>query len=94
MKIEFHLEAQLRTVSGHSRVSMDAPEGCTLHEAVRRLADGLDGSIRPHLLNESGAVRSSLLIVVNGESVYADEAAALKLPESAEILLMPPIAGG
>jgi molybdopterin converting factor small subunit len=94
MKARFLLEAQLRTAAGSAEQLVELPADSTLLQGIQLLAERLGEGCRGHLLTEIGEVRPSLLIVVNGESVYSEEAASFPLQEPCEILLMPPIAGG
>lgn len=70
------------------------PEGTTLADVCRRLADAAADEVRRHLLTVDGAIEPSLLVAVNGMGVPPEERAGRLLGDGDELLLMPPIAGG
>lgn len=73
---------------------LDFPEGTTLADVCRRLADAAAGEVRRHLLTVDGELEPSLLVAVNGTGVPPDERARRLLVDGDDVLLMPPIAGG
>jgi len=70
------------------------PEGTTLADVCRRLADAAAGDVRRHLLTVDGEIEPSLLVAVNGMGVPPEERSCRLLVEGDDVLLMPPIAGG
>jgi sulfur-carrier protein len=94
MKLRIQYSAQLRTVAGRSEDELDLSEAVNLLELLRRLAADHSREFATHLLTESGEVRPSLLLAVNGTAVSAGAAAATELKTGDVVLLMPPIAGG
>jgi sulfur carrier protein ThiS len=78
---------------GHSEEDMELPEGSTLADLLRRLADRRRDA-ETHLLTPEREPRPSLLIVVNDAAVSAREAATVQLNPGDIVTLLPPIAGG
>ena len=74
--------------------AVDVPEGTTLADACRRLADTAADDVRRHLLTAEGDVEPSLLVAVNGAGVPPEERSRRRLVDGDDLLLMPPIAGG
>lgn len=70
------------------------PEGATLTDVCRRLADAAPGEVRRHLLTVDGDIEPSLLVAVNGMGVPPEERAGRLLVDGDDLLIMPPIAGG
>ncbi len=70
------------------------PEGTTLTDVCRRLADTAAGDVRRHLLTADGEIEPSLLVAVNGVGVPPEERSSRLLVDGDDVLLMPPIAGG
>jgi len=75
-------------------VEMAVPEGTTLADVCRRLADAAADEVRRHLLTVDGEIEPSLLVAVNGTGVPPEERAGRLLGDGDDVLLMPPIAGG
>lgn len=73
---------------------LDVPEGTTLTDVCRRLADAAAGDVRRHLLTVDGEIEPSLLVAVNGVGVPPEERSSRRLVDGDDVLLMPPIAGG
>jgi sulfur-carrier protein len=94
MTVTVQYSGQLRSVAGCAEEVFSADAGCSLHQLLERVAAQRDGVARPHLFSESGGLRRSLLLVVNGRVVPAADAAQTTVQSGDIVSLMPPIAGG
>jgi molybdopterin converting factor subunit 1 len=81
MRVRLQLFARAKDLVGASSVTLELPEGATVAQLRRRLADE-----QPSL----AALLERSVLAVNGE--FADENAVL--PTGAEIALLPPVSGG
>lgn len=93
MKLHVQYMAQLRAAVGRAEEIVDFPEGSSLSELLVHLAERRCEAA-PHLINNAGQARSSLLLVVNDAAVAASEAATTILHSGDVVILLPPIAGG
>lgn len=81
MRCQVLLFARARDLAGAGSLTLDLPEGATVAELRRRLAE--DNPALASLLQRSA-------LAVNGEFADADRT----LPAGAEIALLPPVSGG
>lgn len=93
MKLRVQYMAQLRPAMGRMEEDVELPEGSTVVELLVHLASRHDEA-GPHLVTRQGQARPSLLVVVNGSAVPAQESAAAVLHSGDVVILLPPIAGG
>lgn len=93
MKLRVKYSAQLRAALPRAEEEIELPAESRLSELLLHLADR-HHSGRPHLVNESGEARASLLMVVNELAVSAADASTVRLCEGDIVWLLPPIAGG
>ncbi len=81
MKIQVRLFARAKDLVGASTVELELPEGATVGDLRRRLAD--------HYPRLGGLLERSALAVQ--DELASD---ACRLPAQAEIALLPPVSGG
>jgi molybdopterin synthase sulfur carrier subunit len=93
IRLQVQYAAQLRALVGTGQEQIELPPGSTLAQLVAQLAAQRE-AIGAHLLTPVGAVRPSLLVVVNETAVPAEQAAATVLQDGDCVALLPPIAGG
>lgn len=93
MKLKVKYAGQLRTALQRAEETVDCPDGTTLADLIANLARRADAG-RPHLVNEAGEARASLLVVVNESAVSARDASTVRLSDGDVVLFLPPIAGG
>jgi molybdopterin synthase sulfur carrier subunit len=93
MKLRVQYTAQLRTAVGLAEEVMELPEGSRLDDLLQ-LTAARNQEARPHLLCEKGQTQPSLLMIVNGAAIPAQQAATTVLSEGDTVALLPPIAGG
>jgi len=93
MKIHVQYTAQLRTAVGHAEELVDVADGASLAELLAHLA-ARQPDVGPHLVTNTGEIRPSLLMAVNGTAVPRNAAGAALLHEGDVVALLPPIAGG
>ena len=94
MKLRVQYSAQLRTAVGRSYDELELPDGSSLAALLDHLASRLDEAAAAHLMAPGGAIRPSLLIVVNDSAAPVHAAAVTALKHGDVVLLLPPIAGG
>jgi len=81
MRVTVRLFAQARELAGSATVVVELPDGSTVEELRRRLAEAYPAL--SNLLKRSA-------LAVNNE--FADD--SLALPLQAEVALLPPVSGG
>ena len=67
MRMTVQYLAQIRRAAGRSTEQVEAPDGVTLRDLVRLLADRHDTSFRAMILDEANEPRHSLLFFVGDE---------------------------
>jgi sulfur-carrier protein len=92
MKLHVQYTGQLRTAMGRPEESIELPEGSDLHGLLEHLFRNREAAVRSHVLTETGQLRRSLLVAINGQAVTADAKSALRHGDV--VTFMPPIAGG
>ncbi len=93
MKIAFQYTGQLANAAGFSEEAVELEPGTTLQGAIERLAKTHGLEFAKLVMTETGELRASLLVVLDGEQAEGDRA-SLKLDGTQTVMLMPPIAGG
>jgi sulfur-carrier protein len=90
MRMTVQYLAQIKRAAGRSTEHVDAPDGVTLRDLVRMLADRHDTGFRTMILDEANEPRKSLLLFVG------DEHAELSRPlcEGDALTILTPMAGG
>jgi molybdopterin converting factor small subunit len=90
VKISFRYLAQARQEAGVDTESVEMADGASLQAAVDAAAARHTAKFRSLVLDDSGTLRRSLLVMVNGAPARANAA----LTADDEITILPPIAGG
>jgi len=94
MELRVEYTGQLRWAIGRSEDRIELPEGATVSELLRHLAERCGEQVRFHLLNHSGHMQRSLLVAINGTGIGAGQAASIVLQHNDHVVLLPPIGGG
>lgn len=92
MQLEFEFYATLRDAVGEKSVVRTVPDGTTIVEAVRVVADDYDG-LRSLLFRENGALRSHITVARNGEPLLEDRDDVV-LSDGDTLVLSPGVSGG
>lgn len=92
MKVRFELMAQARHFTGHDVVEMQLESGTSVETAVRQMAEQQPESARQLFCNESGSVRPSLMVIVNGQMVSTPR--EWLLADNDVVSLLTPLGGG
>ncbi|MCX7804577.1 MAG: MoaD/ThiS family protein [Planctomycetota bacterium] len=92
MKVSLIYFAQLRDAAGTGSETVELPCGADLAAAISDAARRHGEAFRKIALDESGNIRPSLLVTVNGK--FAARGAVVALNDGDEISLLSPIAGG
>lgn len=90
MRVRTLYFARLRELTGRDQEELEVPEGATCLDVVRSIADRYGEALRRYLFDESGALRRSLAIALNGERVSPET----PLREGDTVVVIPPISGG
>jgi MoaD family protein len=94
MKLRVQYTAQLRTAVGCNEEEVELREARSVSDLLAHLASERGDHVRTHLLGDGGQVRPSLMVVVNGAAVPADQTDDVRLNPGDVVILLPPIAGG
>lgn len=94
MRVRVTYHAQIRSVVGRSSDELELPEGASVLALLSQIADHNPEPVRGHLFATSGAIRPSLMVIVNNSPQPHESAAAAMLKDGDAISLLPPIAGG
>ena len=92
MKVLFHYFGQLREITTINNEEFYLTEEETLINTLLKLADSYDKSFRHIMFDESGNLRPSMIILVNGSTIKTNKPP--ELHDGDEIALLTPIAGG
>jgi molybdopterin converting factor small subunit len=84
---------QLAALAGCSEESIEVAEGATLGPVVDGLTARHGDGFRDLLRDEAGAMRTTVLVALDGEQAQG-ERGGLSLDGVSEVMLMTPIAGG
>ena len=66
MQITAKLYATFRIITGEKTIVIDAPEGATVIQAVRMLAE-MRPALKPHWFDQNGELYSHVHVFLNGE---------------------------
>lgn len=86
--------ALLREIVGEWRVELPLPEGATVGEALKVLAERYGGRFRDYIYDGEGRVRDHLIFLINGESIRALRGFETVLREGDTLVILPPVGGG
>jgi molybdopterin converting factor small subunit len=91
MAVTVKIPTQLRTVTGG--VSEASVEGATVAEVL----DGLFaqfGELRERISDEQGTLRRFVNVYLSGEDIRFLDGIATRVPDGAELTILPAVAGG
>lgn len=94
MQVRVEYTAQLRAIVGQADECLDLPEGSSLAQLLRQLAQDRHRDVATYLLTPSQELQPSLLIARNRTFVSPRDAHTVIINAGDVITLMPPIAGG
>ncbi len=84
------LKGQLQALADQSQIDTQLVSGESLRALIQRVAINISDEARKLILDDSGDVRASLFVALDGEHIRdLDQPAG-----GSELLLMPPMAGG
>jgi molybdopterin converting factor small subunit len=92
MNISVRYEAQVRRAAGAASASLDIGDGATVIEIVQQLAQTADEPLRRVLLDDAGAVRSSVMVFL--DDAYVPLSSGRRLDGAATVTITSPISGG
>ena len=92
MKVTVQYWGQIKKAAGGASETVEIDAGSTTRELVLRLAELHGEGLRKFLLDETGAPRRNLLVVVRDEQSHWDNPTALH--DGDTVSLVPPISGG
>lgn len=93
MKITVQYTGQLAGITGVGDELLDVEEGATLGSLVSRLCDRHGAEYAELLVNGSGDLRPSTMVIFDGEQAVGDQS-TMDLTGVKTVMLMTPIAGG
>ncbi len=93
MNIAFSYTGQLANLAGVSEELVLTEAGNNLATAVREIAARHGSAFSDLILDESGKLRRTLLVIIDGEQLAGDRELFV-LDGAKNIVLMTPIAGG
>jgi MoaD family protein len=82
--------ARLRELTGREAEEFDVPEGSRCIDVVRAIAERYGEDLRRYLFDESGSLRRSFAIALNGERASPEA----EVREGDTVVVIPPISGG
>ena len=92
MQVKVELLAQARPAAGSDVLALEVDPSANLAAALQEIGMRLDDAVRNALFSESGSVRSSVLVLVNGQLVVNCNGQVLA--DGDTISLLTPIGGG
>ena len=91
MNVTLQLLGQLRHLAGEDELALSVEDGASLTDFLEGVANE-QGDEFTNILLDSGAIRSSMMVLVN--EVPVDKSAPPALSDGDTITLLPAIAGG
>jgi len=82
--------ARLKELTGREAEELEVPEGSRCIDVIRAMADRYGEALRSYLFDESGALRRSFAIALNGERASPEA----EVREGDTVVVIPPISGG
>ncbi|MCY4732381.1 MoaD/ThiS family protein [Natronomonas gomsonensis] len=92
MQLEFEFYATLRDAVGEKSVIRTVPDGTTVVEALRAVADDYDG-LQSLLFRENGALRTHITVARNDQPLLEDRDDVV-LSDGDTLVLSPGVSGG
>ena len=92
MQITINLDAQVRRAAGRESTTIDVADHSTVAGAVQKLAVASEEPLRKLLVDDSGAVRPTLMVFLNDEHVPLSS--ECQLASGAVLTITSPISGG
>lgn len=92
MKIAVEYTAQVKKAAGVGKEEFEVPEGTTLQDLVKQVAETRADSLKPLLFPEGDSLHPSILLFVANEQVLWDE--PLRLEPHHSVTILSPISGG
>lgn len=90
MKVIVRLQAQVRQLAGRATIELELPEGSTVTDAIRRLAESGEDALRRLLLTGTAQVQPTLLLFRGDQQVGSADL----LEAADELTILSPMAGG
>ncbi len=87
-----HLQGQLGVAAETTTLTHDIPDNTTVAELVTTIATNLPEEARNLILKTDGTLRPSLFIALN--DTHLRDTSTIIPPNTQELTLMPPMAGG
>ncbi len=91
MKVKFKLFANFREAVRQKEVEI-ATDGKTVGDAIRSLI-ALHPQLEP-MVYQDGRLKQYVNVLLNGQTLKAEQVASASLKEGDEIALFPPVSGG
>lgn len=92
MQVTIQYSGQLKLAVGRADERLELPEGATLDDLVRALAERHAHGVRRFFVDEAGEMQPTLMLVVNNRQVPAGTRQTLA--DGDEVMLLQPISGG
>lgn len=92
MRLSIQLYGQLRHMAGADVVPLEVPEDTTLPEALAVLSAAYEPAFHTILFDAAGALRPSLMLLVNEQSIARESPPALH--DGDVVTVLPAISGG
>jgi MoaD family protein len=92
MKINVNFNGQLRQISGKECEELEIADDAGIDSLVSNLAKSYGSEFKKILVDESGRVRASVIVLVN--DVPVEKGAPPPLKDGDAVSLLPAIAGG
>lgn len=92
MNITVQFEAQVRRAAGTASASVALGDGATIGELLRTIAETANDPVRRILVDDSGEVRSTVLIFLN--DVHVPSGSVRRLTAADSVTITSPISGG
>jgi len=92
MQVTLEYFAQVRQAAGVESEQVQPADGTDIVTLLTELADRHGEAFRGLVLTEAGAIRPSLVVLVNGHAVSRDE--PQPLADGDQITILSPMAGG
>jgi MoaD family protein len=90
LKVKTLYFARLRELTGREAEELDVTEGSRCIDVVRAIAERYGEGLRRYLFDESGALRRSFAIALNGERAAPET----EVRDGDTVVVIPPISGG